>query len=418
MSKLVINGGKQLNGEVSISGSKNAALPILSASLLAEGLVSVSNVPKLQDVETLIDLLAAMGVNVIRTDDHTIELSAAKLTSYTAPYHLVKKMRASILVLGPLLARFGQANVSFPGGCAIGNRSVDMHLEGLRAMGASINIEHGYIRAECEGQLRGAEIYHDSVSVGATENLMMAACLARGQTVIHNAAREPEIVDLGECLIRWGAKVKGLGSSKLVIEGVKTLSGGFHRVIPDRIEAGTFMTAVTATGGRIKLANADPSHLYAVMKKLRDTGAKITSNRNSILIEMSGKKSKAVDIKTAPYPGLPTDMQALFTALSTVSEGTCFLEETIFENRFMHVQELKRMGADISVKDNIARVVGIQNLYGAEVMASDLRASAALIIAGLVASGKTTVFGMEHTDRGYENIDLKLASLGADIVRI
>ena len=415
LNKLFIHGGRQLHGSVSVSGSKNAALPILSACLLSSAENHISNVPNLRDVETLMSLLKAMGVKISQTGASTYCISAKKLSSYTAPYNLVKKMRASILVLGPLLARFGSAIVSFPGGCAIGNRSVDMHLTGLQAMGAQIIIEHGYIKAESEGRLKGTEIYHDTVSVGATENLMMAAVLADGKTVINNAAREPEIIDLGKCLIKWGAKITGLGSSKIEIEGVEKLSGGTFKVMPDRIEAATYMAAIASVGGKVTLFNANINHLSAVIAKLKESGLSFFLEEDCIEIEMSNEQPKAVDIKTAPYPGFPTDMQAPFTVINALAKGTSVIEETIFENRLMHVPELRRMGANISVKDNIARIDGRAELFGAEVTASDLRASAALIIAGLAAKGETIISGLEHVERGYEDIQDKFKRLGAEI---
>ena len=415
LNKLCIHGGRQLHGSVSVSGSKNAALPILSACLLSSAENHISNVPNLKDVETLMSLLKAMGVKISQTGASTYCVSAKKLSSYTAPYDLVKKMRASILVLGPLLARFGSAIVSFPGGCAIGNRSVDMHLTGLQAMGAQIIIEHGYIKAESEGRLKGTEIYHDTVSVGATENLMMAAVLADGKTVINNAAREPEIIDLGKCLIKWGAKITGLGSSKIEIEGVEKLSGGTFKVMPDRIEAATYMAAIASVGGKVTLFNANINHLSAVIAKLKESGLNFFLKEDCIEIEMSNEQPKAVDIKTAPYPGFPTDMQAPFTVINALAKGTSVIEETIFENRLMHVPELRRMGANISVKDNIARIDGRAELFGAEVTASDLRASAALIIAGLAAKGETIISGLEHVERGYEDIQDKFKQLGAEI---
>ena len=404
-----------MHGSVSVSGSKNAALPILSACLLSSAEKHISNVPNLKDVETLMSLLKAMGVKISQTGASTYCISAKKLSSYTAPYNLVKKMRASILVLGPLLARFGSAIVSFPGGCAIGNRSVDMHLTGLQAMGAQIIIEHGYIKAESKGRLKGTEIYHDTVSVGATENLMMAAVLADGKTVINNAAREPEIIDLGKCLIKWGAKITGLGSSKIEIEGVEKLSGGTFKVMPDRIEAATYMAAIASVGGKVTLFNANINHLSAVIAKLKESGLNFFLKEDCIEIEMSNEQPKAVDIKTAPYPGFPTDMQAPFTVINALAKGTSVIEETIFENRLMHVPELRRMGANISVKDNIARIDGRAELFGAEVTASDLRASAALIIAGLAAKGETIISGLEHVERGYEDIQDKFKRLGAEI---
>jgi len=418
MDKLIIQGGKVLRGEIWISGSKNAALPILSASLLSEGLVTIANLPHLQDVTTTIELLGALGVTVSMDEKMRLEVDTSSLNSLTAPYDLVKTMRASILVLGPMLARYGEANVSFPGGCAIGSRPVDLHLRGLEAMGASIEINEGYICARSDGRLKGAHILMDMVSVGATENLMMAAALAEGTTIIENAAREPEIVDLANCMNAWGADVQGAGSNTITINGVEKLTGGSFKVMPDRIETGTYLAAAAATRGRVRVRQTDPSTLEAVLLKLEETGAVITQGEDWIELDMQGKRPLAVNIKTAPYPAFPTDMQAQLTAVNAVAEGTGIITETIFENRLMQVQELNRMGANISVEGNTAVVTGVEKLKGAPVMASDLRASAALVIAGMVAEGETVVDRIYHIDRGYECIDEKLQQLGCKIKRV
>jgi len=418
MDKLIIQGGKVLRGEIWISGSKNAALPILSASLLSEGLVTIANLPHLQDVTTTIELLGALGVTVSMDEKMRLEVDTSSLNSLTAPYDLVKTMRASILVLGPMLARYGEANVSFPGGCAIGSRPVDLHLRGLEAMGASIEINEGYICARSDGRLKGAHILMDMVSVGATENLMMAAALAEGTTTIENAAREPEIVDLANCMNAWGADVQGAGSNTITINGVEKLTGGSFKVMPDRIETGTYLAAAAATRGRVRVRQTDPSILEAVLLKLEETGAVITQGEDWIELDMQGKRPLAVNIKTAPYPAFPTDMQAQLTAVNAVAEGTGIITETIFENRLMQVQELNRMGANISVEGNTAVVTGVEKLKGAPVMASDLRASAALVIAGMVAEGETVVDRIYHIDRGYECIDEKLQQLGCKIKRV
>ena len=418
MDKLIIQGVGPLRGEVLISGSKNSALPILSAALLCDGLVTISNVPHLQDVTTTIELLGTLGVTLSVNEKMSVEVDNSTLNSTTAPYDLVKTMRASILVLGPLLARYGEANVSFPGGCAIGSRPVDLHLRGLEAMGAKIQVDKGYIKAKCDGRLKGARILMELVSVGATENLMMAATLAEGITTIENAAREPEIVDLANCLNTWGAKVKGAGTSTLIIEGVNKLGGGEFRVMPDRIETGTYLAAAAATGGKVKVKQTDPSTLEAVLLKLKETGASITVGDDWIELDMQGRRPKAVSLKTAPYPAFPTDMQAQLTAVNAVAEGSGVITETIFENRLMQVQELNRMGAKIIVEGNSAIVTGVQRLTGAQVMASDLRASAALVIAGMVAEGETIVDRIYHIDRGYECIEEKLRQLGAKIERV
>ena len=418
MDKLIIQGGKVLRGEIWISGSKNAALPILSASLLSEGLVTIANLPHLQDVTTTIELLGALGVTVSMDEKMRLEVDTSSLNSLTAPYDLVKTMRASILVLGPMLARYGEANVSFPGGCAIGSRPVDLHLRGLEAMGASIEINEGYICARSDGRLKGAHILMDMVSVGATENLMMAAALAEGTTIIENAAREPEIVDLANCMNAWGADVQGAGSNTITINGVEKLTGGSFKVMPDRIETGTYLAAAAATRGRVRVRQTDPSILEAVLLKLEETGAVITQGEDWIELDMQRKRPLAVNIKTAPYPAFPTDMQAQLTAVNAVAEGTGIITETIFENRLMQVQELNRMGANISVEGNTAVVTGVEKLKGAPVMASDLRASAALVIAGMVAEGETVVDRIYHIDRGYECIDEKLQQLGCKIKRV
>jgi UDP-N-acetylglucosamine 1-carboxyvinyltransferase len=418
MDKLIIKGGTQLQGEIWISGSKNAALPILFATLLTENKVTVANLPHLQDITTTIALLGALGVKVSIDDGMQISIEAGTLSSVTAPYDLVKTMRASILVLGPLLAKYGEANVSFPGGCAIGSRPVDLHLKGLEAMGAEIEVDQGYIKARSNGRLKGAHILMDIVSVGATENLMMAAALAEGTTVIENAAREPEIVDLARCMNAWGAKVEGYGTDTLTIHGVKSMGGGEYTVMPDRIETGTFLAAAAATSGKVKVTKADPASLEAVLLKLKETGAVITQGEDWIQLDMQGKRPKAVNIKTAPHPGFPTDMQAQLSVVNAVAEGSGRITETIFENRHMQVQELNRMGANIVVEGNTAVVSGVEGLTGAPVIASDLRASAALVIAGMVASGETAVDHIYHIDRGYECIEEKLSQLGARIRRV
>ena len=418
MDKLIIEGGTQLQGEIWISGSKNAALPILFATLLTENKVTVANLPHLQDITTTIALLGALGVKISIDDGMQISIEAGTLNAVTAPYDLVKTMRASILVLGPLLAKHGEANVSFPGGCAIGSRPVDLHLKGLEALGAEIEVDQGYIKARSNGRLKGAHILMDIVSVGATENLMMAAALAEGTTIIENAAREPEIVDLAQCMNAWGAKVEGYGTDTLTIHGVKSMAGGEYAVMPDRIETGTFLAAAAATCGKVKVTKADPASLEAVLLKLKETGAVITQGEDWIQLDMQGKRPKAVNIKTAPHPGFPTDMQAQLSVVNAVAEGSGRITETIFENRHMQVQELNRMGANIVVEGNTAVVSGVEGLTGAPVIASDLRASAALVIAGMVASGETAVDHIYHIDRGYECIEEKLSQLGARIRRV
>ena len=415
MDKLVIQGGMPLNGEICISGAKNAALPILCAGLLTADTLTLNNVPQLHDVTTMLKLLAQMGVHVSRDAKLSVTLSGANIQNPVAPYEMVKTMRASILVLGPLLARFGAARVSLPGGCAIGSRPVDLHIKGLQAMGAEIDIEHGYIVASAK-RLKGARIFMDMVSVTGTENLMMAAALADGTTVIENAAREPEIVDLAVCLNAMGAKVDGAGGDILTIQGMEKLHGATHSIIPDRVEAGTYLVAAAACGGRVKLKNIRPDTLDAVLEKLREAGAYIELGVDWVEIERS-VPLKSANIRTAPHPAFPTDMQAQFMALNCIAEGSATIIETIFENRFMHVQELIRLGASIETQGNTAIVRGVPRLDGAIVMATDLRASASLVIAGLVAQGETTVERIYHIDRGYESIEEKLSQLGARIKR-
>ncbi len=418
MDKLVITKSPALRGDVIISGAKNAALPLLMASLLADSEITFNNVPALRDITTSVKLLQGMGTEVTFNNKNSLTLDASKLTSTVASYELVRTMRASILVLGPLLARHGHANVSLPGGCAIGARPVNLHLTGLEAMGAIIEVEDGYIKAHVDGKLQGAHIFMDIVSVGATENLMMAAALAQGTTVLENAAREPEIVDLANCINAMGGKVSGAGSDHIKIEGVDALHGCTYSVLPDRIETGTFLVAAAATRGHIKCLNAAPDTLDAVISKLRQAGAEITTTADTIELNMHGKRPKAVDVKTAPHPAFPTDMQAQFVAMNCVAEGTGMVTETIFENRFMHVPELQRMGAKITLQGNSAVCQGIEGFKGAPVMATDLRASASLVIAGLLAEGETHVNRIYHLDRGYEAIEDKLSLLGAHITRM
>lgn len=419
MDKLIIQGGNRLNGEVTISGAKNAALPILCASLLAETPLYLSSVPALKDVGSTIKLLEQMGVKAERNADK-VTLDASIIHSFEAPYEMVKTMRASILVLGPLLARFGHARVSLPGGCAIGSRPVDLHIKGLQAMGAEIHIEHGYIEATTKHlpnqRLQGARYYMDMVTVTGTENLMMAAALAQGITVLENAAKEPEVVDMAECLIKMGAKITGAGTDVITIEGVERLTGATHNVVCDRIEAGTYMVAAAMTGGEVKLLNVQAHLLDAVIEKLREAGAIVTCDADSITVKSDGQLN-AVNIRTAPHPAFPTDMQAQLMALNTVANGVSKVTETIFENRFMHVQEMQRLGADISIDGNTALVKGVEFLDGATVMATDLRASASLVLAGLVARGETVIERIYHLDRGYENLEAKLNALGAEVRR-
>ena len=417
MNKLIILGGQPLRGEIRISGSKNAVLPILAATLLTNEPVSIGNVPHLHDVTTLVTLLGDMGTTVTINEKMGITVDASTLHSYRAPYEMVKTMRASILVLGPLVAHHGKANVSLPGGCAIGSRPVNIHLNGLEQLGASIKVENGYICAEAD-RLKGANIVMDMVTVTGTENLMMAATLAEGTTVLENAAREPEVVDLANCLISMGAKISGAGTDMIVIEGVEKLHGTHHDVLPDRIETGTYLAAAAITRGKVKLKDTNPAINDAVIAKLREAGAKITTGPDWIELDMEGRRPRAVDIKTAPYPGFPTDMQAQFTALNAVAEGASTISETVFENRFMHIPEMSRMGADVRVEGNLAISRGVEDLVGAPVMATDLRASASLVLAGLVAGGETIVDRIYHIDRGYECIEEKLAQLGARIRRV
>lgn len=417
MEKLIIKGNTPLNGEIKISGAKNAALPILAASLLSDSPIQISNIPHLQDVTTIVSLLGQMGVRITLDEKANIEVDASRLESFHAPYELVRTMRASVLVLGPLLSRFGQAEVSLPGGCAIGTRPVDQHLKGLQAMGAEISIENGYIRAKAS-KLKGVTIVMDLVTVTGTENIMMAAVLAKGQTVIHNAAREPEVEDVANFLNTLGAKISGAGTSTIVIDGVDRLGGGRYHVMPDRIETGTYLAAATITQGKIKLKNTRPDLLESVLLKLEETGAIIDTGTDWISLDMKGNRPYAINISTAPYPAFPTDMQAQMMAVNTVAEGTGVITENVFENRFMHIQELQRMGANIALKGNTAICTGINNLHGAPVMATDLRASASLVLAGLAARGETTIDRIYHIDRGYECIEEKLAQLGAQIHRI
>ena len=417
MDKLIITGGATLDGTIRISGAKNAALPVLCATLMADGPMTVGNVPHLQDVTTTMELLGAMGVTLVIDEKLAIESNTDTMTTYVAPYELVKTMRASILVLGPLLARFGEAEVSLPGGCAIGARPVNLHIQGLQAMGADITVENGYIKAKAK-RLKGATIVLDIVTVTGTENLMMAAALADGTTLLENAAREPEVVDLANCLNKMGAKITGAGTSTITIEGVEKLNGVRYDVLPDRIETGTYLVAAAITGGRIMVKDTCPDTLDAVLAKLREAGAEIETGDDWISLDMHGKRPKAVDIHTAPYPAFPTDMQAQFTALNAVAEGTSTIRETVFENRFMHMQELERMGAQVRLEGNTAIITGGEGLTGAPVMATDLRASASLVLAGLVAEGDTEVNRIYHIDRGYERIEEKLQQLGATIRRV
>lgn len=415
MQKLIIQGGIPLRGEIAISGAKNAALPVLCAALLTQESLKINNVPALQDITTMLTLLKQMGTSITAHNSSEVVLSAVELTNLVAPYEMVKTMRAAILVLGPLLARAGEANISLPGGCAIGLRPVDQHIKGLQAMGAEISIKHGYIHAVAK-KLHGVRIVFDIITVTGTENLMMAATLADGTTILENAAREPEIIDLANCLNAMGAKIQGAGSDIITIEGVPSLHGAEHTVMPDRIETGTFLVAATATGGEIHLKDANSHLLDAVLDKLTEAGAHIDSGENWIHLKMH-TKPKSVNLRTAPYPAFPTDMQAQFMSLNCIATGTAIITETIFENRLMHVQELKRMNANIEVEGNAAIVYGISQLDGAHVMATDLRASASLVIAGLIAQGETVIDRIYHLDRGYENIEGKLSALGAQIHR-
>ena len=418
MDKLIITGGVPLDGTIRISGAKNSVLPILAATLLADGPVTIGNVPHLQDVTTTMELLGGMGVELMVDERMSIEANTSSVDNFSAPYELVKTMRASILVLGPLLARFGRAEVSLPGGCAIGSRPVNLHLQGLEAMGAEVRVENGYIRAQVNGRLKGAHLFLDNVTVTGTENLMMAAALARGTTVIENAAREPEVEDLANCLIAMGAGIEGAGTDTITIHGVERLEGCRYNVLPDRIETGTYLVAGAITGGRVRLKDTRPEIIDSVLVKLEEAGAEINTGSDWIELDMKGNRPRAVDVRTAPYPDFPTDMQAQFTALDSVAEGTGTIRESVFENRFMHVQELQRMGADIRLEGNTAICIGVEKLTGAPVMATDLRASASLVLAGLVADGDTIVDRIYHIDRGYECIEEKLAQLGARIRRV
>ncbi|MEG3156879.1 UDP-N-acetylglucosamine 1-carboxyvinyltransferase [Lysobacter zhanggongensis] len=417
MQKIVVEGGIPLSGEVQISGAKNAVLPILCATLLADGAVEISNVPHLHDVVTTAKLLAEIGAGISIDERYGITVDPTTVHSQVAPYELVRTMRASVLVLGPLLARYGHAEVSLPGGCAIGSRPVDLHIKGLQTLGATVTVENGFIKARAD-RLRGGRHVFELVSVGATENVLMAATLAEGTTILENAAMEPEIVDLAECLIALGARIEGAGTGRIVVEGVERLHGGAHSVVPDRIEAGTFLVAAAMTGGRITARRTRPDTMKAVLAKLAEAGAELECEGDRITLDMQGRRPKAVNITTAPHPAFPTDMQAQFMAMNCVASGVGVINETIFENRFMHVNELLRLGADIRVDGHTAVVRGVERLSGAPVMATDLRASASLILAGLVAEGQTTIDRIYHLDRGYENIEEKLSGLGAKIRRI
>ncbi|MCK2089782.1 UDP-N-acetylglucosamine 1-carboxyvinyltransferase [Thauera aromatica] len=415
MDKLLIEGGARLHGEIAISGAKNAALPILCAALLSAEPVTFTNVPRLNDIDTLLALLGQMGVKVAR-EGHTVTLDAGGLDNPVAPYEMVKTMRASILVLGPLVARCGEARVSLPGGCAIGARPVDQHIKGLQAMGAEVRVEHGYVHATVP-RLKGARLFTDMVTVTGTENLMMAATLAAGETVIENAAREPEVVDLANCLVAMGAQISGAGSDVIRIRGVDRLHGATHRIMPDRIETGTYLCAAAVTGGEVRLTGTSSCYLDAVIDKLMDAGCEIVSERDAIRLKAPARLG-AVSLRTAPYPAFPTDMQAQFMAINCVASGVAMIRETIFENRFMHAVELQRLGADIRIDGNTAVVQGVAKLEGATVMATDLRASASLVVAGLVAEGETTIERIYHLDRGYERLEAKLAALGAKVRRL
>tara|TARA_B100001093_G_scaffold272651_1_gene260576 strand:+ start:1494 stop:2753 length:1260 start_codon:yes stop_codon:yes gene_type:complete len=418
MDKLLIRGGSSLNGEIYASGAKNSALPILAASLLADSPLKVGNLPHLNDVTTMLELLGSMGVDVMLSDEMEVQVDTSTITNLNARYELVKTMRASILVLGPLLAKFQKATVALPGGCAIGSRPVNLHIDAMRSMGAEINIEDGNIKAKVKGRLKGAKIIFEPVSVTGTENVIMAASLADGQTVIQNAAREPEVIDLANCLTAMGANIKGAGTDEITIEGVERLDGASFSVMPDRVEVGTYLTAVAMTGGKVKIKSAKPEYLSSVISKLELSGAQITSGDDWVEIFMNHDKPKAISLTTGPYPSFPTDMQAQFVSLNAIAKGNSTVTETVFENRFMHVQEIARMGGNITLKGNTAVIEGINKLQGAPVMATDLRASASLVLAGLVAEGATTIDRIYHIDRGYERIEEKLKILGADIERI
>ncbi len=417
MDKLLITGGPRLNGEVRASGAKNAALPIMAATLLADGICSLSNVPHLRDITTTMELLGRLGVQLTVDERMGIQADARQVSSVEAPYELVKTMRASILVLGPLLARFGEADVSLPGGCAIGARPVNIHLDGLRAMGAEVRVENGYVHARAK-RLRGARFVMDMVTVTGTENLMMAAALADGETLLENAAREPEVVDLAQFLNRLGAQISGAGTDTIRIKGVERLSGSDYAVMPDRIETGTYLVAAAMTGGRVRVLDTRADLLDAVLMKLREAGAQVNAGESWIEVDMQGKRPLAVDIQTAPHPAFPTDMQAQFCALNSIAEGSATVKETVFENRFMHALEMQRMGADFRIEGNVAICRGVERLTAAPVMATDLRASASLVLAGLVAEGNTLIDRIYHIDRGYDNIEEKLATLGAVIRRV
>jgi len=418
MDKLLIKGGSPLNGEIYASGAKNSALPILASSLLADSPMKVSNLPHLNDVTTMLELLGSMGVEVMLNDEMDVQVDTSTIKNLNARYELVKTMRASILVLGPMLAKFQQATVALPGGCAIGSRPVNLHIDAMRALGAEVDIRDGNIEAKVNGRLRGAKIVFDPVSVTATENVIMAACLAEGETIIENAAKEPEVVDLSNCLIKMGATIEGAGSDIIIIEGVEELKGSDFSVMPDRVEVGTYLTAVAMTGGNVKIKSAKPQYLTSVISKLELCGAKIETGEDWVEISMNEQKPKATSLTTGPYPSFPTDMQAQFVSLNAIAQGNSTVTETVFENRFMHVQEIARMGGNITLKGNTAVIEGIDVLKGAPVMATDLRASASLVLAGLVAEGNTTIDRIYHIDRGYERIEEKLKMLGADIERI
>jgi UDP-N-acetylglucosamine 1-carboxyvinyltransferase len=417
MAKILISGGEPLHGEVAISGAKNAVLPILAACLLADEPVAISNVPHLHDVTTFIELLGRMGVQLVLDDRMKMHIDPRTISSFVAPYDLVRTMRASILVLGPLVARFGEAEVSLPGGCAIGSRPVDQHIRGLQALGAEVTVTNGYIRARAK-RLKGARISMDMVTVTGTENILMAATLAEGTTVIENAAQEPEVVDLAQCLVAMGARIEGAGTATITIHGVERLHGTEYEVLPDRIETGTFLVGAAMTGGKVRARGARASTMDAVLAKLEEAGAQIDIGADWIELDMRGRRPKAVNIITAPYPAFPTDMQAQFTALNCVAEGVGVITETVFENRFMHAHELQRLGADIRLEGNTAIIQGVRQMSGAPIMATDLRASACLVLAGLVAQGDTIVDRVYHIDRGYENIEEKLGVLGAKIRRL
>ena len=418
MDKLLIKGKNELNGEITASGAKNSALPVLAACLLADSPMKVCNLPHLNDVTTMIELLGSMGIDIMLNEDMDVYVDPSSIKNLNARYELVKTMRASILVLGPLLAKFNEARVALPGGCAIGSRPVNLHIEAIRRMGANISLEGGYINAKSEGRLKGSTIDFDPVSVTATENVLMAASLAEGKTVINNAAKEPEVVDLADCLNRMGAKIKGHGTDRIVISGVKALEGCDFSVIPDRVETATYLTAVAMTGGSIKIKRTRPDSVDSVLNKLREAGAVIESGEDWVSLKMEKNRPKATSLSTGPYPSFPTDMQAQFIALNSIARGTATVTENVFDNRFMHVQEIARMGGKISLKGNTAIIEGIKSLVGAPVMATDLRASASLVLAGLVAKGTTQIDRIYHLDRGYERIEEKLRILGADIERI